>query len=118
MPKLVNLTPHAIVLRLPDGKDMVLPPSGQIARCSPGLSALDEAAGLPVPVYRAGDAGPVTGLPDAVPGTVLVVSGMVLAHPALAERRDVLAPGTGPADGAIRDEAGRIVAVTRLVGRP
>ena len=30
-------------------------------------------------------------------------------------RPDVLCPGTGPADGAVRNDKGHIVAVTRLV---
>jgi hypothetical protein len=30
--RLVNLTPHALTLRLPTGEDHVLAPSGQIAR--------------------------------------------------------------------------------------
>jgi hypothetical protein len=29
-------------------------------------------------------------------------------------RHDVVCPGTGPQDGAVRDEQGRILAVTRL----
>jgi hypothetical protein len=43
-----------------------------------------------------------------------IVSGMVLSA-LYGTRPDVLAPGTGPNDGAIRDASGRIVAVTRLV---
>ena len=47
-----------------------------------------------------------------------MVSGFVLAHPSVAGRSDVVGPGTGPADGAIRNEKGQIVAVTRLIAPP
>ena len=54
--------------------------------------------------------------PAPVPGVFLVVSGMVGA--ALKEkgmvRPDVLVPGTGPQDGAVRNEKGHVIAVTRL----
>ncbi|RME25645.1 MAG: hypothetical protein D6800_07370, partial [Candidatus Zixiibacteriota bacterium] len=55
--------------------------------------------------------GDVEGLPDPQDGTVYLVSSMVLS--AVRGRRDVVAPDTGPT--AIRDETGRITAVTRLV---
>ena len=110
----VNLTPHPITLRTAAGDETI--PSSGVARCTPAPAvATDE--GLPVPVARpGGPMGPVVGLPSPAPGAVYIVSAMVLAHPDCAGRKDVLAPGTGPADGAIRDGAGHIVAVTRLVG--
>lgn len=111
---LVNLTPHPITLALPDGSRQTIQPSG-LARCLPGPATVGD-EGLPVPVARQGALGPVEGLPGPAAGTVYIVSALVLGHPSLAGRRDVLAPGTGPADGAIRDN-GQIVAVTRLVGR-
>lgn len=74
---IVNLTPHAIVLR--------------------------DVEGIPVPVHA---------IPDESPGALYLVSGMVLAR---VQRPDVFAPATGPQDGAVRDGAGRLVAVTRLV---
>jgi hypothetical protein len=45
---------------------------------------------------------------------VLYVVGTMVAARA-GDRGDVVSPGTGPADGAVRDADGRIVAVTRLV---
>ena len=111
-----NLTPHPITLRLPDGSDIILPPDpAGPARCAPGATEVTD-RGLPVPVAIQGPAGPVVGLPAPVDGVYLLVSGMVLSHADCAGRSDVLAPGTGPADGAIR-EGGQIVAVTRLVAR-
>lgn len=59
--------------------------------------------------------GAVTGLPNDC-GPIYIVSGMVLdaLSASGSKRNDVFAPDTGA--GAVRDEAGRIVAVRRLVG--
>jgi hypothetical protein len=67
-----------------------------------------------VPVFGADRPGAVEGLPEPRPGVVLVVSGFVAAALAGSGRADVVAPGTGPADGAVRNAAGHVVAVTRL----
>ena len=112
MTKLVNLTPHPLTLRAADGSDTVLTPSGTVARVTstPGTEGTIES--LPVPVMTADAFGEVIDLPEAEEGTFFVVSGMVGS--ALSGRPDVLVPGTGPKDGAIRNEKGHIVAVTRL----
>ena len=109
---IINLTPHAIVVRQSDGTDLTIPPSGTVARVSsaPGV-VVGALAG--VPVMGARTWGDVVGLPAPQPGTTFIVSGIVLAR--CAGRADVIAPATGPADGAVRDADGRIVAVTRFV---
>jgi hypothetical protein len=107
-----NLTPHAIALKQPDGTLIHILPSGQVARVSVTTVPVDR-PGLPVPVVR-NLYGPVEGLPDPQPGHFFVVSALVLAR--CAGRDDVYAPDTGP--GAVRDEKGQIVAVTRLVAAP
>lgn len=108
---LINCTPHDIVLRDASGIDHTISASGIVPRVASTPGALRD-LGLPVQVADADTFGDVTGLPDAVDGTFLLVSAMVGA--ALSgSRPDVLVPGTGPADGCIRD-GGRIVAVTRL----
>ena len=113
--RFVNLTPHAIVIRT-----LTVEPSGQVARVATGSRDAQPVAlanGIVVPC-QVKTTGAVTGLPKYgdEAGTVYLVSGTVLA--ALREsgtaRDDVAAPSTGPDDGAIRDDAGRIVAVTRL----
>lgn len=104
---MLNLTPHVIVLRLPDGQDITLPPSGAVARVAMIEETVGTVAGLPVVRRRAG---PVVGLPDG--NHPCIVSSMVLAAlPAGA--LGVYAPDTGPT--AIRDERGQVIAVTRLV---
>ena len=106
----VNLTPHNVMVRPPDGgPDRVYPPSGQLARCSQTDAPICELEGIPV---LHSDVGSVTGLPEPALDTVYIVSSMVLgALPG--PRADVVAPATGPNHGAIRDAAGRIVGVTR-----
>lgn len=109
-----NLTPHPITLVLPSGRRVVLPPAGHPARL---VEAAGERGGLlvagemlPVCVVPAWPRAAV--LPDARPGVRLVVSAAVArAHP---ERADLLAPATGPGEGALRNARGAVLAVTRL----
>lgn len=107
---MLNLTPHAITVRLPDGTDRTYNPSGTVARV-----AMEEDVVFylhEVPVIRR-KPGKVVGLPTD--GTRCLVSGMVLDALRGAGHTvpNVYAPDTGPT--AIRDEKGHIVAVTRLV---
>lgn len=125
--KFVNCTPHALTVR---GLGTI-PVSGIVPRCvterteqtpivtgfasvaSGAVSPLEcDEYQIPVTVRLIRQAvGQVTGLPDAAPDTVYIVSGMVLG--ALnGTRPDVVAPDTG-AD-AIR-ENGQIVAVRGFV---
>ena len=117
---LVNLTPHAITLRTRHGQDTIVPPSGTVARVAtvPGQPIeLPPGTGgwvdFPVQVYGPDRPGAVTGLPAPAPGTYYLVSAIVGASLA-GLRPDVLVPGTGPNDNPVRDDAGRIVAVTCL----
>ena len=105
---MLNLTPHAITVRAPDGKDHVFPPSGTIARVSMLEQQIGVCAVTRAPVITR-TAGSPFGLPDE--GTPCVVSAMVLA--ACPGRSGVFAPDTGAT--AIRDDRGMVVAVTRLV---
>jgi len=116
MADFINLTPHAITIRPLNGDEIVIPASGQVARVTTRNGLSDLSGHLPVPaqVVTYGD---ITGLPPFEaygPSVFYIVSGMVMS--ALREqddiREDVIAPGTGPSDGAIRDERGHVVAVT------
>jgi len=104
---LINLTPHQVVVRLADGGDVIFSPSGRVARCAVSQETVGEANGIPIvrSVF-----GAVEGLPEAQDGTIYIVSSLVAQ--AVAGREDVVAPDTGPT--AVRDEGGRIVAVTRF----
>ena len=109
--KLINLTPHDLTLRGPDGSDVIVPSSG-VARVRTTPGELVEVPGIPVPIALPTLWGEIEGLPAPQADTIVVVSALVAER---ARRSDVVSPGTGPADGAIRDADGRIVAVTRLI---
>lgn len=105
----INLTPHRIVIR-PEGMDeIIVEPSGTIARVQMDEMNAGTVDGAPI-IRRT--AGAVQNLPARKDHVSLLVSGMVLgAVPS--DRKDVLAPDTGST--AVRDDKGHIVAVTRLV---
>jgi hypothetical protein len=119
--RLMNLTPHKINIRMADGVDLVLMPEATSARVAstsraePPLAVvmLDGFSIGGIPVAASVTEG-IVGLPEPQPGVVFVTSAIVAEAATKAGRRDVLAPGTGPNDGAIR-ENGQVVAVTRLV---
>jgi hypothetical protein len=72
--------------------------------------------GVPVPVYGCNRRGNIIGLPDEEQGTLYIVSVVVASSETnQCLRHDLVYPGTGPKDGAVRDEKGQIVAVTRLI---
>lgn len=115
--RFVNLTPHSLTFRTPDG-DQVVEASGLVARVSTTAVPLRTLNGMSL---RTKSFGQVQNLPDPhvddVHGeTVFVVSGMVLdaLRNSGCTRTDVVAPATGPNDGAVRNEAGHVVAVTQL----
>jgi hypothetical protein len=115
MKRAINLTPHPIVLMREEADAVVLPSEG-ICRVSSTPGALHDLY-LPVPVANATEFGEIEGLPEPQEKTWYIVSGMVAS--ALVQRGisrpDVLVPGTGPNDRAVRDAQGRIIGVTRLV---
>jgi len=104
--KLVNLTPHTIVVG-----DIAIEASGTVARREIEQKQVGEVNGIPI--YRT-VFGPVLGLPDLRPDTFFIVSSLVLAGVA-DHRTDVIAPDTGPS--AIRDSSGRIQGITRFISR-
>ncbi len=110
---LINLTPHPIVLRNASGEEWTIQSSG-VARVTSTPGALTQVPGIPIPVAEATVYGAVEGLPPQSDGIAYVVSGLVLSA-LKGTRPDVFGPGTGPNDGAIRNDKGHIVAVTRLV---
>lgn len=115
MAKIINLTPHAIVLQKEDGERIQVQPSGTVATVATMPATLHDIPGIPVPVAAAPEYGEVEKLPDPQDGTIYIVSGIVLSR--CPGRTDVFGPGTGPKDGAIRED-GRVVAVTRLIAAP
>ncbi len=105
----VNLTPHPVVVQLESGEVITFQASGQVARVNLTQVPSGDVNGIPVVKTTYGT---VDGLPDPQPGTVFIVSGMVMSA-LRGTRQDVIQPDTGP-DGVIRDVTGRIVAVKRF----
>ena len=117
MGRVVNLAPHRVVIRS-------IGPLGISDRVieSNGLARVDSTPGRNLPVEECPDGiicetppawGDVIGLPEPSEGIAYIVSQMVAAR--VPHRKDVFSPGTGPKDGAVRDDKGQIVAVTRLI---
>lgn len=121
---LVNLTPHSITLRVKSregDKDVTIPPSGQVLRVENREMARrshvlisDEDHNIGSVTTRVLECGNVSCVPEKL-NTIYIVSLPVLM--ALdtrgIERYDFVAPDTDK--GAIRDEEGKITAVTGFV---
>jgi hypothetical protein len=118
MANIVNLTPHSIVLLRDNGlggqEGAEFTPSGVVARVGskPGVKL----EGKDLPLYSTTTFGEVEGLPAPQAGVIFLVSALVAGR--CVGREDVFSPGTGPNDGAVRDEKGQIKAVTRLIQAP
>lgn len=108
----VNMTPHPVTIRRPDGSEFTIAPSGVVARVDSSeevLPALEE-----IPVIRR-EWGDIQFGGAIEPDKIYIVSSLVLS--ALQNGNPLahfmVAPDTG--ETAIRDEKGQIRAVTRLV---
>ncbi len=92
--KIVNLTPHQIVLVGANGGEEVVPASGQIARVATSETLLADVhldSGVIVPTVQT-IYGQVEGLPEPALDTIYIVSGLVIS--ALGGvRSDVFSPG-------------------------
>lgn len=104
--ELVNLTPHPVRLLLGDGTEVVIPPSGQVARCAEVVEEVGSIVleGQRVPVVRK-RFGKVYGLPEPREGVAYIVSRPVAQ---VARRADLLVP-----DALVR-ENGFVVGCRRL----
>lgn len=103
-----NLTPHDIVFVSEGGKELVVKPSGSIAR----VSVTTEITGYMSVITESGETlvipitenvyGEVENLPVADGGTIFIVSQIVASR--VPNRRDVYIPNE-----SVRDEQGRII---------
>lgn len=100
LPRLVNLTQHAI--NLPDRS---IEPSGTVARCAEVTAEAGAFDGVSL-VRRS--YGAVSDLPDPQPNTLYIVS--MLVRLACPNRTDLASPGD-----LVRDEAGKIIGCQNLV---
>lgn len=107
--KVVNLTPHDVIVRLEDGTEKVYPSQG-VARVETKSEIVKQIDGVPTVTQTYKD---IERLPSPQDGTVFLVSMIVRDAAKKLGRTDVISPDTSP-EGAIRDDAGRIVAVRRF----
>ncbi|MEM4206359.1 MAG: hypothetical protein QXQ43_03670 [Nitrososphaerota archaeon] len=109
--KLVNLTPHPIVLRGEDGVEIVLEPSGVIARLETTYEPQPRGFvnNIPILVRKPGQLIFEGGIPEGSDDTIFIVSSMVL------EAMKAAGYTAASPDGFIRDDGGRIIAATKLV---
>lgn len=105
--RLLNLTPHTVVLCGQDGP-ITLPASSRPARVDERVEGCGAVSG--VTLGRV-DYGTPIDLPDPEPGTLLVVSSIVrLLCP---DRQDLVSPAD-----FVRDDSGRPIVARALVGGP
>lgn len=100
---LVNLTPHEIRI-IREDQEVVIQPSGTIARCQVEQRVIGSVNGIPV--YKA-SYGQVENLPDPQEGVIYIVSALVAQ--AVPNRKDVLIPFD-----SVRDQNGKIVGCKAL----
>jgi len=106
--KLINCTPHPVVLQPAEGWSITLEPSGIVARAATARVAdqVIMVEDMPITIYRV-EFGEVQELPEPQEDTLYIVSSIVAR--ACPDRRDLVVP-----DDTIRDAEGRIVAARAL----
>lgn len=97
---LINMTPHALNIVVNDEVTITVAPSGVVPRVSTKIEKIADG----IATTKLGD---VEGLPEVVPGKLLIVSALVKAA---SGRDDLVSPDTSPT-GAVRDDTGRIIGV-------
>jgi len=109
---LINLTPHSIKCYLEE-KEVVVPPSGQVARVSENRTTEESLFGIPVVSIKYSEVEGIDFTSFSSDCSFLV---SMLVGPRLANifPGRVYGPDTSP-KGAVRDEAGKIVGCKGLV---
>lgn len=103
--KLVNLTPHDLIIVMPDGKNMTIPASGSVARIACETHDTGKTInGIPVTHTTYTDP---MGLPQPEKDTIYIVSLMVAER--VPERADVMI-----VNEAVRNDRGQIIGCRSL----
>ncbi len=110
---MINLTPHDINFYQEGECVATFPKTGAVARVSTETVDAGVVPGTNFPVIKT-VYGEVEGVP-ALPCEPFLVSGMVLGQLGQEYSGIAFAPATGPQDGAIRNDKGHIVGVTKFV---
>lgn len=107
--KIINLTPHDVVI-ISEGKEKkIYPKSGKMARVATNSVVVGEVDGVAIVSQKYGE---VDGLPEPKAGTLYIVS--MVVRLALPDREDLISPDTSP-QSTIRDENGQIIGVRQFV---
>lgn len=106
--RVINLTPHDVVVWLENGKKVTFPKSGEVARVVEQVEQEGKVIGIPIVSKTYTE---IQSLPTQFPGTIYLVSILVLQN--VEGRPDVFSPDTGPG-GAVRDDTGKIIGVKRF----
>ena len=114
MTKLINLTPHAITIRVDEADIIIEPtlPAARVNQKSYRAAGVWTENNIEIPVHVPIFQG-IENLPEPQDGVVYITSMIVANSPEGKEREDVYAPDTGPT--VIRDADGNIAAVRGLV---
>lgn len=112
--KLVNLTPHPVTIRV-GGAELTVPPSGKVARVKEEIITVGEVEvdGVKIPLRTKKLGEEVEDLPPPQEGTIYITSFLAAQAAWAVGRRDVVSTGD-----PIRDEEGRIVAISSLYVSP
>jgi hypothetical protein len=113
--KLVNLTPHKVVIKVGD-KEIVVEPSGVVARVKEVVEDVGELVlddGTAIPLRRKFLSSVVENLPEPQAETIYIVSYLAAQVAWLLGRQDVVATGD-----PIRDSEGNIVGIKSLYVKP
>lgn len=111
MKKLINLTPHAIMMVNGEGENILtIEPSGNVARVTQSTEQLATVTidGVVIPVTQ-NTYGELVNLPEEEDGVSLIVSAMVASAGEKLGRKDLFIPNE-----TVRDEKGFIVGCKSL----
>ena len=106
MTTFVNLTPHALSIRMEDGSIQTIERSGVVARCAQKTEVVTVIGGIKVTKVTLGE---VQDLPAPQEGTAYVVSRIIAEAVRDQGRTDIFIPGP-----ALRDDQGRIIGADGL----
>jgi hypothetical protein len=112
--KLVNLTPHPVTIRVGE-TELTIPPSGRVARVKEEVITVGEIEvdGVKIPLRTKKLSEEVEDLPQPEEGVIYIVSFLAAQAAWAMGRRDVVATGD-----PVRDEQGRIIAISSLYVSP
>jgi hypothetical protein len=109
---IINLTPHAVTLMPegPGGPQVVLEPSGTVARCAVERESVSSVRvnGVDIPINRT-RFGQVEGLPEPRPGVLYLASALAAQAATASGRTDVVM-----VDDPVRDDQGRVIGARAL----